>query len=59
SLLLVPVLYVVVKNLTDFGSKDKPPKPPESPEPTSTGELASLNGKSQGTVVKFQGDAPA
>ncbi|MEH2002677.1 MAG: efflux RND transporter permease subunit [Nostoc sp.] len=59
SLLLVPVLYVVVKNLTDFGSKDKPPKPPESPEPTPSGELASLNGKSQGTVVKFQGDAPA
>ncbi|MHC5777042.1 efflux RND transporter permease subunit [Nostoc sp.] len=59
SLLLVPVLYVVVKNLTDFGSKDKPPKPPESPEPTPSGELTSLNGKSQGTVVKFQGDAPA
>ncbi|MHC5825987.1 MAG: efflux RND transporter permease subunit, partial [Nostoc sp.] len=37
SLLLVPVLYVVVKNLTDFGSKDKPPKPPQSPEPTPTG----------------------
>ncbi|MHC5715820.1 MAG: efflux RND transporter permease subunit [Nostoc sp.] len=59
SLLLVPVLYVVVKNLTDFGSKDKPLKPPKSPEPTPSGELASLNGKSQGTVVKFQGDAPA
>jgi len=59
SLLLVPVLYVVIKNLTDFASKGKPPKPPQSPEPTPTGELASLNGKSQGTVVKFQGDAPA
>ncbi|MEH2361026.1 efflux RND transporter permease subunit [Nostoc sp.] len=59
SLLLVPVLYVVVKNLTDFGSKGKPPKPPESPEPTPSGELASLNGKSQGTAVKFQGHAPA
>ncbi|WP_334760570.1 efflux RND transporter permease subunit [Nostoc sp.] len=59
SLLLVPVLYVVVKNLTDFASKGKPPKPPQSPEPTPAGELASLNGKSQGTVVKFQGDAPA
>ncbi|MCW5317884.1 efflux RND transporter permease subunit [Nostoc sp. KVJ3] len=56
SLLLVPVLYVVVKNLTDFGSKGKPP---QSPEPTPSGELASLNGKSQGTVVKFQGDVPA
>ncbi|MEH1925921.1 efflux RND transporter permease subunit [Nostoc sp.] len=55
SLLLVPVLYVVVKNLTDFTSKGKPP---QSPEPTQSGELA-LNGKSQGTVVKFQGDAPA
>ncbi|MBN3948786.1 MAG: efflux RND transporter permease subunit [Nostoc sp. NMS7] len=59
SLLLVPVLYVVVKNLTDFASKGKPPKPPQSPEPTPAGELASLNGNSQGTVVKFQGDAPA
>ncbi|MEH1784451.1 efflux RND transporter permease subunit [Nostoc sp.] len=56
SLLLVPVLYVVVKNLTDFGSKGKPP---QSPEPTPSGDLVSLNGKSQGTVVKFQGDAPA
>ncbi|MEH1791352.1 efflux RND transporter permease subunit [Nostoc sp.] len=56
SLLLVPVLYVVVKNLTDFGSKGKPP---QSPEPTPSGDLASLNGKSQGTVVKFQGDVPA
>ncbi|MEH1782387.1 MAG: efflux RND transporter permease subunit [Nostoc sp.] len=56
SLLLVPVLYVVVKNLTDFTSKGKPP---QSPEPTPSGEFASLNGKSQGTVVKFQGDAPA
>ncbi|MBN3898577.1 MAG: efflux RND transporter permease subunit [Nostoc sp. NOS(2021)] len=59
SLLLVPVLYVVVKNLTDFASKGKPPKPPQSPEPTPTGELASSNGKVQGTAVKFQGDAPA
>ncbi|MEH1860316.1 MAG: efflux RND transporter permease subunit [Nostoc sp.] len=59
TLLLVPVLYVVVKNLTDFASKGKPPKPPQSPEPTPAGELASLNGKSQKTVVKFQGDAPA
>ncbi len=59
SLLLVPVLYVVVKNLTDFGSKGKPPKPPESPEPTPSGELASLNGKGQGTVVNSQGDASA
>lgn len=47
SLLLVPVLYVVVKNLTNFGSKGKPPKPPESPEPTPSGELASFNGKGQ------------
>jgi HAE1 family hydrophobic/amphiphilic exporter-1 len=59
SLLLVPVLYVVVKNLTDFGSKGKPPKPPESPEPTPSEELASLNGKGQGTVVNSQGDASA
>ena len=59
SLLLVPVLYVVVKNLTDFASIGKPPQPPQSPEPTPAGELASLNGKSQGTVVKSHGDAPA
>ncbi len=62
SLLLVPVLYVVVKNLTDFGSKGKPPKPPESPEPTPSEELASSNGKGNvqsGTIVKSQGDAPA
>ncbi|MEH2418919.1 efflux RND transporter permease subunit [Nostoc sp.] len=59
SLLLVPVLYVVIKNLTDFASKGKPPKPPQSPEPTPTGELASSNGKGHGTVVKSQGDAPA
>jgi hypothetical protein len=58
----VPVLYVVVKNLTDFGSKGKPPKPPESPEPTPSEELASSNGKGNvqsGTIVKSQGDAPA
>jgi HAE1 family hydrophobic/amphiphilic exporter-1 len=59
SLLLVPVLYVVVKNLTDFGSKGKPPKPPESPEPTPSGELASFNGKGHGTVVNSQRDASA
>ncbi len=59
SLLLVPVLYVVVKNLTEFASKGKPPKPPQSPEPTPSGDLASFNGKGQGTVVKSQGDAPA
>jgi hydrophobic/amphiphilic exporter-1 (mainly G- bacteria), HAE1 family len=31
SLLLVPVLYVVVKNLTDFTAKGKHPKPPQTP----------------------------
>lgn len=59
SLLLVPVLYVVVKNLTEFASKGRPPKPPQSPEPTPSMHLASLNGKGHGTAVKSQGDAPA
>lgn len=57
SLLLVPVLYVVVKNLTDFAT-GKHPKPPQSPEPTPSGELASSNGNGQvrsRTVVKSQG----
>jgi hydrophobic/amphiphilic exporter-1 (mainly G- bacteria), HAE1 family len=31
SLLLVPVLYVVVKNLTDSVAKGKHPKPPQAP----------------------------
>ncbi|QLE45866.1 efflux RND transporter permease subunit (plasmid) [Nostoc sp. C052] len=44
SLLLVPVLYVVVKNLTHFASKGRPPKPPQSPEPTPSRELPSFNG---------------
>lgn len=59
SLLLVSVLYVVIKNLTDFATKGKPPKPPQSPEPTPSVDLASFNGKGHGTVVKSQGDAPA
>nr|WP_041565559.1 hypothetical protein [Nostoc punctiforme] len=59
SLLLVPVLYVAIKNLTDFATKGRPPKPPQSPEPTPSGELASFNGKGHGTVVNSQGDTPA
>jgi len=42
SLLLVPVLYVVVKNLTEFATKGRPPKPPQSPESTPSVELASF-----------------
>jgi hydrophobic/amphiphilic exporter-1 (mainly G- bacteria), HAE1 family len=65
SLLLVPVLYVVVKNLTDFGKNR--PKPPQSPgssplqNQTSSEQTidASRNGqKSGGTVLRRQGDVP-
>lgn len=57
SLLLVPVLYVVVKNLTDFGSKGKPPQAPES---LPANELGSGNSHVPSTpVLKSQGDAPA
>lgn len=55
----MPVLYVAIKNLTDFATKGRPPKPPQSPEPTPSGELASFNGKGHGTVVNSQGDTPA
>lgn len=65
SLLLVPVLYVVVKNLTDF-AQGKHPKPPSSglppsPQPNPSGELAA-DGNGQvpaGSVMRSQGDAPA
>ena len=57
SLLLVPVLYVVVKNLTDFGSKGKPPQAPES---LPAKELGSGNSHVPSTtVLKSQGDVPA
>ena len=61
SLLLVPVLYVVVKNLTDFGSKGKPPEPPQSPDSTpSSGLGLAENSHLPATpVLKSQGDAPA
>lgn len=36
SLLLVPVLYVVIKNLTYFASKGKHPKPPSPDSPSSS-----------------------
>lgn len=61
SLLLVPVLYGVVKNLTAFASKGKEPKPPQSPgsppspQPTPPSELAPAHGNGQvtsGAVVK-------
>jgi hydrophobic/amphiphilic exporter-1 (mainly G- bacteria), HAE1 family len=66
SLLLVPVLYVVVKNLTDF-TQGKHPKPPQSPDsppsppPTPSREAAGNgNGhKPAGVGMKFEGDAPA
>ena len=47
SLLLVPVLYVVVKNLTDF-AQGQPPQPPSGPSPSPEPvqpELAPTNGK--------------
>ena len=56
SLLLVPVLYVVVKNLTVFASKGRPPQPPLEAEST---QLATFNGNSHvesGTVLKSQGN---
>ena len=65
SLLLVPVLYVVVKNLTDFATKGNHPEPPSgtppSPEPTPPNESAASNGKGQvpAGALRSQGDAPA
>jgi hydrophobic/amphiphilic exporter-1 (mainly G- bacteria), HAE1 family len=66
SLLLVPVLYVVVKNLTNFSTKDKPPKPPQPPDsplsqkPTSSNENSEAHGNGQviSGALKSQGDAP-
>ncbi len=66
SLLLVPVLYVVVKNLTDFATKGNHPEPPSpgtppSPDPTPSNESAASNGKGQvpAEALRSQGDAPA
>ena len=66
SLLLVPVLYVVVKNLTDFasGNRPKPPQSPDSPQPARSPESAAAhrNGNGQqpaGAVLKAQGNASA
>jgi hydrophobic/amphiphilic exporter-1 (mainly G- bacteria), HAE1 family len=62
SLLLVPVLYVVVKNLTDFTQGNRP-KPPSgtSPSPDATSpERAASNGQARPEPsLKVQGDAPA
>ena len=64
SLLLVPVLYVVVKNLTDFASGNRP-KPPSgtSSSDLTPQERAAANGKSQTPQpepsLRSQGDAPA
>ena len=63
SLLLVPVLYVVVKNLTDFASGNRP-KPPSgtSSSDLTLQERAAANGKSQTQPepsLRSQGDAPA
>ncbi len=68
SLLLVPVLYVVVKNLTEFFTKGNRPDPPQTPgspplsnQPSSE-KIAALQGNGQkpaGAVLKTQGDTPA
>jgi HAE1 family hydrophobic/amphiphilic exporter-1 len=66
SLLLVPVLYVVVKNLTS-SDKGKHLKPPSSDAPSSSNHPSSektthSNGNDQkpaGAILKTQGDAPA
>ncbi|MEH2438477.1 MAG: efflux RND transporter permease subunit [Nostoc sp.] len=66
SLLLVPVLYVVVKNLMN-SNKGKQPKPPSPDTPPSSNHSSSektthSNGnghKPAGTFLKAQGDAPA
>ena len=68
SLLLVPVLYVVVKNLTEFFTKGKRPNSPQTPgSPPSSNQPSSekipaLQGNGQkpaGAVLKTQGDTPA
>lgn len=66
SLLLVPVLYVVVKNLTASITKGKHPKPPSSgtppsPEPTPPNESAVAHGNGQipAGAMRSQGNAPA
>jgi hydrophobic/amphiphilic exporter-1 (mainly G- bacteria), HAE1 family len=68
SLLLVPVLYVVVKNLTAFASQGKKPKPPQSPGSppspplTPSSESAATQGKGQvssGVAIRSQRDVPA
>ncbi|BAY50057.1 transporter (plasmid) [Scytonema sp. HK-05] len=69
SFLLVPVLYVVIKNLAEFvfnKNRPKPPKssqPPNSPEPTPFFEPeASLNGSAQAQLKSdptFQDDTPS
>ena len=64
SLLLVPVLYVVVKNLTDFaqGNRPKPPSGTSSPPTPNPQERTAANGNGQTRPepsLKAQGDAPA
>ena len=60
SLLLVPVLYVVVKNLTDFvrGNHPKPPQPPDSPQSARSSESNGSGQVRSEAVLKSQGDAP-
>ncbi|WP_009633404.1 efflux RND transporter permease subunit [Synechocystis sp. PCC 7509] len=56
SFLLVPVLYVVIKNLYEFAFKR--PKPPSSPPPNlgKDDANASVDGKNRTeAIVKFQG----
>ena len=65
SLLLVPVLYVVVKNLTDFASGKRPKPPsgkPSPPDPTLPEKSAANHNNGQTRpepALKAQGDAPA
>ena len=58
SLLLVPVLYVVVKNLTDF-VRGNHPKPPDSTESARSSESKGSGQVRSEAVLKSQGDAPA
>jgi HAE1 family hydrophobic/amphiphilic exporter-1 len=64
SLLVVPVLYVVIKNLEGIFLKDKtePPKPPTPPSPSTQSEQEPSpdrrsEPKQRETIQKIQGES--
>jgi HAE1 family hydrophobic/amphiphilic exporter-1 len=58
TLLLVPVLYVVVKNFMERFSKGNPPQPPSPPESIYPAVSSDPDYLPSRTVFKSQGDNP-